>query len=504
MTIIDYIDIQRLLYNSYVRWLVAAVFCIVCLPRIIRILWYWYCVSGCDSTGTDKPLPPGTMGYPLIGETVQLALKNANFYKNKYGKYGQIYKTHLLGNRTIRIAGAENIRKVLTGENTIVMSQWPKSVRCILGDGALSMSDGGIHKFRKRLVLKSFSHEALENYIPTITNTIRKCIAKWKDQGEILAFQEIKIMAFDLAMKIFVGMNDDPDRLNFMMKTFDTLIGNIFSLPYDIPGLGFHKSLAAKKILMDEISKTLDRVKEEGSPQPYTSAIHHLLELGDSEMYSKYEVCEAIQELLFTGHDTVTSAMNSAMLFLGQTPFVLKKIREELKQHGFLQKDCEAFTLKTISELNYTSNVTREVLRVAPSVGAGYRKALKTFEVGGYRVPKGWTVAFGIRDTQHTSPVFPDPEEFNPERWNNLPNLDRQEIDSKVDRFNYVPFGAGARTCVGREYARLVTRIFLIELCRTSDWTLHNDNPKMKYIPVPRPVDDLPVTIYDYQPPDQQ
>ena len=108
-------------------------------------------------------------------------------------------------------------------------------------------------------------------------------------------------------------------------------------------------------------------------------------------------------------------------------------------------------------------------------------------------------MAVGIRDTQHSSPVFPTPEDFQPERWDDLPNLDKQEVDSNVDRFHYVPFGAGARTCVGKEYAKLVTRIFVVELCRSSSWKLHNETPKMKYIPVPRPVDDLPITICDIE-----
>lgn len=112
-----------------------------------------------------------------------------------------------------------------------------------------------------------------------------------------------------------------------------------------------------------------------------------------------------------------------------------------------------------------------------------------------YRIPKGWTVAIGFRDTHLTSPVYKDPEAFDPSRWDSLPNLDKQEGDCSVDRMNYTAFGAGARFCVGKEYAKLIIRIFLIELARKCDWKLLNPYPKMVYIPVPRAVDRLPMTI---------
>ena len=84
------------------------------------------------------------------------------------------------------------------------------------------------------------------------------------------------------------------------------------------------------------------------------------------------------------------------------------------------------------------------------------------------------------------SKLFPDPSTFDPDRWLKLK-------DSRVVSCNFLPFGAGARACVGKEYGRLFFRVFLVELVRTFDWSLLNSEPTMYTIPVLQPKDGLPV-----------
>ena len=93
---------------------------------------------------------------------------------------------------------------------------------------------------------------------------------------------------------------------------------------------------------------------------------------------------DAVQELFFTGHDTSASSMTNILMFLGRHPEVLQRVREELDSEGLLDCPDEELdmSLNKICKLKYVYSVVREVLRVTPPVGAGYRKALRTFEVG--------------------------------------------------------------------------------------------------------------------------
>lgn len=97
---------------------------------------------------------------------------------------------------------------------------------------------------------------------------------------------------------------------------------------------------------------------------------------------------------------------------------------------------------------------------------------------------------YSIRETQHLSPLFDHSDVFDPDRWEQIAS--HSDTDN-TKNFHYIPFGSGARGCVGKMYAQLVTKIFVIELVRTCDWYLKNKKVKLTYIPVPVASDHLPV-----------
>lgn len=73
------------------------------------------------------------------------------FLQMKRRKYGFIYKTHLFGRPTVRVMGADNVRRILLGEHRLVSVHWPASVRTILGSGCLSNLHDSSHKQRKKV-----------------------------------------------------------------------------------------------------------------------------------------------------------------------------------------------------------------------------------------------------------------------------------------------------------------------------------------------------------------
>ncbi len=57
--------------------------------------------------GSSNSLPPGSLGLPILGETLQFLL-DANFADKREKQYGSIYKTHILGRKTIFMSGTES------------------------------------------------------------------------------------------------------------------------------------------------------------------------------------------------------------------------------------------------------------------------------------------------------------------------------------------------------------------------------------------------------------
>lgn len=108
----------------------------------------------------------------------------------------------------------------------------------------------------------------------------------------------------------------------------------------------------------------------------------------------------------------------------------------------------------------------------------------------GYQIPKGWNVIYSICDTHDVAEIFPNKEDFQPERFMTKLSTDY--------RFQYIPFGGGSRMCVGKEFAKVLLKIFLVEVVTQCHWTLLNGPPTMKTGPTVYPVDNLPTKFTSY------
>ncbi|XP_050396659.1 cytochrome P450 26B1-like [Patella vulgata] len=444
-------------------------------------LWYVYYNVSKDPQ-LSLPLPPGSLGFPLVGETLSFIMSGAQFFKNRKKFYGNVFKTHLLGNPTIRVSGAKNVRKILLGENSLVTTYWPTSVRMLMGDGAISHAIGATHRMRRKALLKAFSHDALTSYVPIIQEVVQQFIQKWCREGYVFGYPECKRMAFKVACRVLVGFNMPAPEHQKLLTVFHVFLDNLFSLPFNLPGSGLSKGMKARKILLERIEECIQQKQTQENDSGFNDAMKLMMDMEGDEKLNLEELKDVGLELLFAGHATCASAAASLLSQLAKKRAVVDRIADELKQHG-LEDDRSKLSYDVINKLSFVSNVVKETLRISPPVGAGFRKVIKSFELDGYQVPRGWTLAYSIRETQEAAEMFSDGEKFDPDRWNQI----------KDEKFHYLPFGAGSRACPGKELAKLILKIFAIELSRSCTWKLLNESAQINYLPVPHAADGLPV-----------
>ncbi|KAM6956415.1 cytochrome P450 26C1 [Aplochiton taeniatus] len=489
------------------------------------------------------PLPNGSMGWPLVGETFHWLFQGSNFHISRREKHGNVFKTHLLGKPLIRVTGSENIRKILLGEHNLVCTQWPQSTRIILGPNTLVNSIGDLHKNKRKILAKVFSRGALETYLPRLQDVVKSEIAKWcSEPGSIDVYAAAKSLTFRIAVKVLLGLNMEEERIVYVTKIFEQLMNNLFSLPIDAPMSGLRKGIKAREILHANMEKIIEEKMQRPNAEEYYDAFDYMLSSAKETGYelTVQELKETAVELIFAAHSTTASASTSLILQLLRHPAVVEKARAELETEGLgydahstglintrgtesenkhqptdtertsLLSGSDHFdrlvdgtgvgprdrshipylTRDTLSQLRYIDCVVKEVLRFLPPVSGGYRTALQTFELDGYQIPKGWSVMYSIRDTHETAAVFQSPETFDPERFSS------ERDESRAGRFNYVPFGGGVRSCVGKELAQIILKTLAVELIGTAKWTLATEAfPKMQTVPIVHPVNGLHVNF---------
>ncbi|KAL0964724.1 hypothetical protein UPYG_G00328070 [Umbra pygmaea] len=416
----------------------------------------------------------------------------------KRQKYGYIYRTHLFGNPTVRVLGAENVRQILLGEHKLVAVQWPASVRTILGSDTLSNVHGTQHKNKKKAIMRAFSRDALEHYIPVIQEEVRSAVREWLEKDTcVLVYPEMKRLMFRIAMRILLGF--DPDQIKTdehqLVEAFEEMIKNLFSLPIDVPFSGLYRGLKARNFIHSKIEENIQKKIDSDTEVKYRDALQQLIDSSrkSDEPFSMQAIKESATELLFGGHETTASTATSLVMFLGLNPDVVYRLRQELheKEDQGVNLYGQNLTIEVLEQLKYTACVIKETLRINPPVPGGFRVALKTFELNGYQIPKGWNVIYSICDTHDVADVFPNKEEFHPERF-------MVKASEESSRFNYIPFGGGSRMCVGKEFAKVLLKIFLVELTLQCNWALSNGPPTMKTGPTVYPVDNLPTMFSSY------
>jgi retinoid hydroxylase len=423
-------------------------------------------------------LPPGSLGLPLIGDTLNF-LQDSEFAKKRHQQYGPIFKTSLFGQPTVFVRGQEASLFVLTNDNQYFVASFPPSTKALLGPLSLSLQTGANHINRRKLLYQAFQPRALVSYIGAMENITQRYLEKWEKMETLTWYPELKNYTFDVAAKLLVGINNGSETA--LGHNFENWSNGLFSIALDLPWTHFGKAKKSRKLLLAELEKII-RDRQQGTPSGH-DALSLLISARDEEgnSLSLEELKDQVLMLLFAGHETLTSALTSFCLLLAQNPDVMAKVRTEQQQFPA----TEPLTLELLKQMTYLEQVLREVLRLVPPVGSIFRTVVNACEFGGYEIPKGWSLLSGITQTHQDSQLYPEPERFDPDRFS---------LERSAKPFSYVPFGGGLRDCLGKEFARLEMKLFAAKMIRDYEWDLlPNQDLNLLVIPTPHPGDGLRV-----------
>ncbi|MEH2252488.1 cytochrome P450 [Nostoc sp.] len=153
---------------------------------------------------SSLPLPPGSYGLPLIGETIPF-LNDPDFTKKRQQKYGSVFKTHVFGQRTLIATGADWNRFLFSNDNKYFSNNWPDSTKKLLGIVSISTQKGTEHQNRRKLLSQAFQLRALASYASTMEEITHQYLKKWDELGTFAWYPELRNYTLDLACKLLVG-----------------------------------------------------------------------------------------------------------------------------------------------------------------------------------------------------------------------------------------------------------------------------------------------------------
>ncbi|CAN4077207.1 unnamed protein product [Withania somnifera] len=428
------------------------------------------------------PLPPGTMGLPYIGETFQLYSQNPNiFFASKVKKYGSIFKTHLLGCPCVMISSPEAAKQVLVTRANLFKPTFPASKERMLGKQAIFFHQGDYHTKLRKLVLKAFKPESIRNIIPDIESIAITSLESF--QGRLInTYQEMKTYTFNVALISIFGKDEFLYREE-LKRCYYILEKGYNSMPINLPGTLFHKAMKARKELAKMVAKIISTRRE--MKIDHSDLLGSFM--GDKEGLTDEQIADNVIGVIFAARDTTASVLTWILKYLGENPSVLLAVTEEQeaiirsKEENGDEKDLNWADTK---HMPMTTKVIQETLRVASILSFTFREAVEDVEFEGYLIPKGWKVLPLFRNIHHSADNFPEPEKFDPSRF---------EVSPKPNTF--MPFGNGVHSCPGNELAKLEILILVHHLTTKYRWSMVGPQNGIQYGPFALPQNGLPIRL---------
>jgi cytochrome P450 len=194
--------------------------------------------------------------------------------------------------------------------------------------------------------------------------------------------------------------------------------------------------------------------KRKRSPEVHHDLLSMMMASKDEttgEMMNPKQLRDEVMTMFLAGYDTSANVLGWAWYLLLKNPEALAKARAEIDS---VVGDSEP-TVEHLMSLPYLHRALQETMRLYPPVFTYSRSVLKDDEILGYRIPAGSIVAVVPYMMHHHPAYWHDPERFDPDRFTD-------EASAGRHRFLYIPFGAGPRGCIGREFAMVELTLTLV------------------------------------------
>nr|BAX04009.1 cytochrome P450 716D58 [Platycodon grandiflorus] len=471
--------------------------------------YYYYHVHHDEAKAAAKQasnLPPGSFGWPIIGETLGLLRAGwdgcpERFIRERVERHGSplVFKTSLLGDKVAVLCGPAGNKFLFGNENKVVAMWWPKSVRKLFGSCLITSGGEEAKWLRKMLISYLGPVDSFYRHYNTTTMdlvTRHHLHSHWHGKKEVNVFQTIKLHTFELACRLFMSL-EDPHQIEKLASLFNILLKGMIQIPFNFPGTRFYRAMRAvtcirKQILI--IVKQRRLALDRRTASSSQDLLSHLLVSSDENgrFLTQTEIVNNILTLLFAGHDTSSVTITLLMKTLAQLPQVYDQVlREQLDIAESKAPAGELLQWEDIQKMRYSWNVVSEVIRLTPPVIGAFREALVDFNYAGYTIPKGWKLYWSALPTQRDENFFPNATNFDPSRF--------EGGAGGLAPFSYVPFGGGPRMCLGKEFARLEILVFLHNVITRYNWDLLIPDEKIEYDPMPTPVKGLPVRLHPRQ-----
>ncbi|BBY66382.1 cytochrome P450 [Mycolicibacterium helvum] len=418
----------------------------------------------------NKPttaLPPGP-GLPPAIQAVLMLRYWPHLVSACRRRYGRTFTLRIAQMGTlVYLDDPADIKQVFAGDPAIYHAGEANSMLSgLLGPASVLVVDDEVHRDRRRLMLEPFHRDAVARQTEVMAQIAAANIAGWPVGKPFAVAPKMSEITLEVIMRLVIGASDAarlaalrevlPKLLN--LSAFQLLAIGTPSLQQRRPWRGVRRRIEeADRLLYAEIAER----RADPDLASRTDALAMLVRAADQDgrTMTDSELRDQLMTLLVAGHDTTATGLSWALERLTRHPAVLAK----------------AVRAAEAGDDEYLDAVAKETLRNRPVVFDVGRVLKQPVEIAGYLLPAGVMVAPGVGLVHSDDRVYPDADRFDPDRM----------IGATLSPTTWLPFGGGARRCLGATFAMAEMRVVLGEVLRRTDLvptTARGESQRVKHV----------------------
>jgi cytochrome P450 len=416
------------------------------------------------------PLPDGPKS-PDILQMLQWIATPFSFMRSCHQRYGDRFTVTF--NRRfgslVFFSNPEALKVILTGDDSELFDapgELNAAFEPLLGAQSVIGLSGDRHRQMRQLLMPSFHGERMRSYGQLIQHITREVMSE-QVAGEPLSVRKtMRRISMRVILRAIFGLDEGPryqqlERLlakmldkmsnpwNVSFLFFPILRHNVFG-PLSPWASFVHNRQKIDRLIYDEIAE-----RRSHPDDSRTDILTLLLSARDEagQVLTDPELRDEVITLLVAGHETTATALTWALYWIHKLPPVREKLLTELQA---LDAPLDPGVL---FRLPYLNAVCSETLRIYPVGILTFPRVTRSrLELVGASLAPGTTVVGCIYLTHHREDIYPDPDEFRPERF----------LERRYSPYEYLPFGGGVRRCIGMAFAQFEMKLVIsgILLCR--------------------------------------
>ena len=412
---------------------------------------------------TNGQLPPGPSA-PAAVQTLAWWSRPIPFLERCRARYGKAFTVRVVAQEPIvMISDPAELKQLFTAPSDLLHpGEGASLVEPIVGPNSILLLDEDRHLEKRKLVLPAFHGSRIAAFQDVMNDVAEEEIASWPVDEPTEMHPRVLALTLEVILRAVFGLERGSERLRTLRGLLSEW-GDFGASPLSlIPPLqreGAKRGPVARFMEIrrqtdEQIYALIGERREAGEVGDDALAMLLSARHEDGSPVSDGEVRDDLLALLVAGYETTATELAWCLERLAHNPRVRSRLVAEIDA----------------GRDEYLTATIRETLRARPVlINAQPRKVVGNIQIGEYTYGPGCQLLASAYLVHHDPEIYPNPEEFRPERF----------LDTEPGTYTWIPFGGGVRRCLGASFAMLEMKTVLRTLLSRCEVLAARDAPEL-------------------------